>query len=914
MKKQTQRLTGAVLAVLMLLSILPASAFAAETDSKVAAYKGKKVAVLGDSISTFIGISNNGAVNSTISNGAVFYFPGTNGVEAADTWWQQAADALGMELLVNNSWSGSAMFHPRAGTPGAYVERCVQLHNNHIGEEPDVIWIYLGTNDFSDYLGGAISWGTVEEMNTALITDNGDGTYTYAQPTTFLEAYAVALHKMHQRYPKAEIYCLGMLRRSVVSQKLTDSNNKLKKLVDALGYTYVDLESCIDPTLEDFRLSNGYDELHPAPEGMDRISQKVISAMLGEETKEYDVSYVLVNAEVQDAAKLAVEGGSFTAKLAPTGTYNGLNVIVTMGGKDVTAECCSKDGAVFIEEVTGDILVTAWGKNVPHAHEYDRVVTAPTCTEQGYTTYTCTTCGDSYVSDYTDSVGPAPGLVGDANCDGYVDTLDAMEILRYDAELAEGDELELGAADVNSDGYVDVLDAMEILRFDAELIGNDTWYRVNGVPLSAYTIVYAASDPDYTQRAAAYLRDEIAARTGLVLSVKSDQEQAEPFAHEIVVGQTNRAISDALDAKTEGLQFSLLADGGHVAMEGDYFVIAAAAYYFVDTYITEEPTVAAASEVKTVYEPIVEKAENYVFLIGDGMGFNQTQLFAAYSAGELDAYSDGEDTFYGYLLPCAGAARTNSLSGTTDSAAAGTALATGYKTINGYIGKDGDKNDVTSLTELAAELGKATAVMSTETRTGATPAAFSAHANSRNDTSDILASQNALQETHGTIILGDYGAQYDEDTIKNSVEHDLQNTLTLLSQNENGFFLMYEEAYIDKHSHSNERRNTFRAVLRLNQIIGCVMEYAFYNPETFVIITADHETGGLTKAGDGTYYYTTGNHTAADVPVFAYGVGAEVFDGVTVENIQIPKTLAKMWGSEIVGYDNENFPALALVN
>jgi len=275
-----RRLMSAALAILLLLSMLPASAFAGETDSKAARYEGKKAAVLGDSISTFIGISNNGADNSTLANGAVFYRPGTNGVDAADTWWQQLVDALGMELLVNNSWSGSAMFRPRAGTPGAYVDRCVQLHNDHTGEDPDVIWIYLGTNDYSDYLGGAIDWGTAEGVSAGLITDNGDGSYVYAQPATFLEAYAIALHKMHLRYPEAEIYCLGMLRRSAVSQKLTDSNTELKKLVESLGYPYVDLESCIGPTIEDFRQSNGYDELHPAPEGMDRITRKVLSAML----------------------------------------------------------------------------------------------------------------------------------------------------------------------------------------------------------------------------------------------------------------------------------------------------------------------------------------------------------------------------------------------------------------------------------------------------------------------------------------------------------------------------------------------------------------------------------------------------------------------------------------------------------
>ena len=435
-------------------------------------------------------------------------------------------------------------------------------------------------------------------------------------------------------------------------------------------------------------------------------------------------------------------------------------------------------------------------------------------------------------------------------------------------------------------------------------------YLLNGVPLEEYTIVYSATDPDYTKRAATYIFDEIKDRTGFALTVKSDLAQSEILAHEIVVGETNRPISAALDAKTEGFEFRMMADDAHVALEGDYFVIAAAAYYFVETYILSQPTPVTIEKQAAVLDPIVKRAENFIFLIGDGMGVQQTQLFDVFSAEELDMHSDGETAFYGYMFPYQGMARTDSLSGTTDSAASGTALATGYKTINKYVGKDRDLNDVPSLTELAAALDLATGVMSTEVLTGATPAAFTAHAAHRDDTEVILAGQAATKEIYGTRIAGEYGPEYDKGIIINRVEKDLTDMLRVLSKGEDGFFLMYEEAYFDKHCHSNELQNTFYAALRFNQIIGCVMEFAFYHPETFVLITADHETGGLTKQADGSYVYTSTGHTSADVPVFAYGVGAEVFDGVTIENIQIPKTIAAMWGVEIEGYDNEKFPSL----
>ena len=439
----------------------------------------------------------------------------------------------------------------------------------------------------------------------------------------------------------------------------------------------------------------------------------------------------------------------------------------------------------------------------------------------------------------------------------------------------------------------------------------ETDFQLNGRSLSAYTIVYSSTDPDYTLRAAKYLRDEIEACTGLTLDVKSDQTTA--FAHEIVVGETNRRISRDLDAETAGLAFSMMANDDHVALEGDCFLIAAAAYYFVESYVKAEPFSSDVPREETVCTPIVREAKNFVLLIGDGMGFNQTRLFDVYSAAELKRYSDGERAFYGYLFPYQGSSRTSSLSGVTDSAAGATALATGHKTINGYVGKDANKSDVTSLTEMANALGMATAVLSTEVLTGATPAAFSAHTKSRDNIDEILADQQEMRTQYGTHILGEYGEIYSKLHIVDRAERDLWSVLSDLSEDEDGFFMMYEEAYIDKHSHSNEPEYTFLAMLRFNQIIGCIMEYAFYHPETFVLITADHETGGLTKASDGGYYYTTGGHTGADVPIFAYGVGAEVFDGVTVENIQIPKTIAAMWGINLKGYNDTEFPSLVPV-
>ena len=421
--------------------------------------------------------------------------------------------------------------------------------------------------------------------------------------------------------------------------------------------------------------------------------------------------------------------------------------------------------------------------------------------------------------------------------------------------------------------------------------------QINGVALEEYTIVYSSKDVDYSERAAKYISEQIEARTTVKLDVKKDSEG--PFDHEIVVGETSRDISKALNADTQNVQFAILADENHIALEGDYFIIAAAAYFFVETYVTGEYFNAEVPKEVSIHEPIVKEAKNYIMLIGDGMGFNQTKIFEKLDAADKK-YSDGEDIFYGYLLPYRGQAKTGSANNKiTDSAAGGTALATGYKTNNGYIGKDKDKNDIQSLTELAGSLNMSTAVMSTDTVMGATPATFSAHADNRYDEEDIAASQAELQEKYGTIIECDLNGNFDKNTIKR-LEQKVNNTLDKLSENENGFFMMYEAAKIDGYCHGNDLEKTFDCMVRFNQIIGIVMEFAFYNPETFVLITADHETGGLTKD----FEYTSGDHTAANVPIFAYGDGANKFNKTAaVENIQIPKTIASYWGVKKFGQD-----------
>ena len=417
---------------------------------------------------------------------------------------------------------------------------------------------------------------------------------------------------------------------------------------------------------------------------------------------------------------------------------------------------------------------------------------------------------------------------------------------------------------------------------------------INGVLLSGYTIVYDEDSLDYNKRAAEYIKNRAASRYGIALEIIDDDE--EKRENEIVVGETSRTISAELEADLDGLEFSMLAKDGSIAIEGDYFIIAAAVYFLMEAYggAGMEYTI---NPVIQVNDPIVKEAKNYIMLIGDGMGVYQTKLFE-YMENTYD-FSDGEDMFYGYMLPYQGYSRTESLSGVTDSAAGGTALSCGYKTINEYIGRDKDLNDIKSLTELASELGKSGAVMSTETQTGATPASFSAHENSRDSSSSIRKSQYETIDKYGIII--DCGYDYYTANQLSALDRHIDDTLAKVSKNENGFFLMYEEAYIDKHCHNNDMDKAFQAVIRFNQGIARFMEFAFYNPDTFILITADHETGILLPDENNVLKFNHDDHSAADVLIFTYGYGADIFNGATIENIQIAHTIAALMGDENFG-------------
>ena len=215
-----------VFLVLVLLIGIALPCFTLEADAAPIEYyettkdfEGLKMSVIGDSISTFYGVTNNKTYNplylsTTEATFGTYY--GDSGrsdydqfswVTRADTWWQQTVDTLGMELLVNNAWSGSYLVkdnargntteYPAAG----YKNRAVNLH---IGsEKPDIIAVYLGTNDIgsASTVGSKANVDTASERNALYTSVNN-----YATPTTSVQAYYIMISRMLATYPDAEIY------------------------------------------------------------------------------------------------------------------------------------------------------------------------------------------------------------------------------------------------------------------------------------------------------------------------------------------------------------------------------------------------------------------------------------------------------------------------------------------------------------------------------------------------------------------------------------------------------------------------------------------------------------------------------------------------------------------------------------
>jgi len=333
-----------------------------------------------------------------------------------------------------------------------------------------------------------------------------------------------------------------------------------------------------------------------------------------------------------------------------------------------------------------------------------------------------------------------------------------------------------------------------------------------------------------------------------------------------------------------------------------------------------------------------ELPKNIIFMIGDGMGAAQITA-ARIHAGQLNMerlpggglqYTFAEDELV------------------TDSAASGTALATGYKTYNGAISVTDDGRPVTTVLEHAEAAGMATGLVSTCSVTHATPAVFATHVDTRNMDQEIA---RQMSEAGLEVLFGGGWGYFTPRTLPGGMREDdrdliaeLERTTTvvktgeafrelgdvesavglfsrdhpgvaserdpslvelttkaleILSRDTDGFFLMIEGSQIDWAGHENDAEYLMAEMMDFDAAVGVVLDFAERSPETLVIVTADHECGGLTVI-DGSLEervfrpnHSCDDHTATAVPILSGGPGSERFGGI-MDNTDIGRNLIEL--------------------
>lgn len=328
-------------------------------------------------------------------------------------------------------------------------------------------------------------------------------------------------------------------------------------------------------------------------------------------------------------------------------------------------------------------------------------------------------------------------------------------------------------------------------------------------------------------------------------------------------------------------------------------------------------------------------AKNIILLIGDGMGV--AHLYAGMVVNKEPLNIE--------KMRHIGLAKTNSATNfATDSGAAGTALATGHKTFQKAIGVNIDTIPVKSILAIAEEHDKATGLIATSTITHATPASFIAHQPSRYNYEEIAADflktdidlfiggglKHFNDRKDGqdlTIILMDNGYEVitNPEDITNStsdkiagliyedsppkyadgrgdmLQQSTSKAIEILNRNSNGFFLMVEGSQIDWGAHKKNENYVVNEMLDFDRTVGEALKFAEKDGNTLVIVTADHETGGMTindgdlEKGEIQAKFSSFNHTGVMVPVFAYGPGSEDFCGI-YENTEIFEKMLKAFG------------------
>lgn len=337
--------------------------------------------------------------------------------------------------------------------------------------------------------------------------------------------------------------------------------------------------------------------------------------------------------------------------------------------------------------------------------------------------------------------------------------------------------------------------------------------------------------------------------------------------------------------------------------------------------------------VEKLQAPNGKKVKNVILMIGDGMSL--MHVYTAWAANRGKLWLENAQA--------TGLSKTWAVKKlVTDSGSGGTSLATGVKTVYHAVGVDPEGKPLTSLVDVAKELGKDAGMAVTCRLWDATPCDFCCHNIDRDKEEELVGDYptsgvdfvfgggaqkftnrkdgrdifKELQKKgyHVSRTLDDFFAYdknsrifavpYDKDTPLPDERGDLlarasMKGISLMNQNKNGFFMMIEGSQLDDYGHFNQLDLLMKETLDFDQTVGEVMKWAAKDGETLVVVTADHETGGLTLVngnkdeGRVECCFSTKDHSGAMVPVYAFGPGAENFTGI-FENTDVFKKIKKL--------------------
>lgn len=323
-----------------------------------------------------------------------------------------------------------------------------------------------------------------------------------------------------------------------------------------------------------------------------------------------------------------------------------------------------------------------------------------------------------------------------------------------------------------------------------------------------------------------------------------------------------------------------------------------------------------------VYYPLFKsdkkksEVKNIILMIGDGNGLTQISSAVLANGGQLTLTQ----------LKSMGLMKTQSADDfTTDSAASGSAIATGHKTYNRAIGVDSNGNSVKNIVEILNRYNYVSGCVTTDEIFGATPSAFFAHQKDRGFEDEIA---KELLNSKLSLFVGGGSKKYTSKELKNngflmvnkvdeigkstadkigyfiskggvpSVKEGRGNILAtitkksieFLESKSKPFFLMVEAAQIDNYGHHNDMYGVITETIDFDRAITEAIKYADTREDTLVIILADHETGGLTipQGNTSTNHiegaFSTHDHTGVLIPVFAYGPKSYEFEGCYENN------------------------------